>query len=160
MGLRSIAASAGVTHAAIYRHFDGKEDLLRAIAAHDFADLVTRIRSGLPGEDSDPRRRLHVVLTEFVRCGLANPNLFEFLFWALPRESGAEIAATNDVFVLIHEAVAAAALCGGDPEGADRLTGFLLTACIGYVARSFVRPQTAHERLDEYVTFLLGEDSR
>lgn len=166
-GLRSIASQAGVTHAAIYRHFACKDDLLSALAQGDFAQLVEEIRDRVPAR-AGPRHRLEAILTGFVRVGLDNPNLFEFLFWTLPRTSGADVAAANDVFALVRASVAACLDAGsfdragpasgdvGSGTDADRLTGFLLTACIGYVARAFVRPQTAHDQIVDYVAFLLG----
>lgn len=156
-GLRSIASRAGVTHAAIYRHFDCKEDLLRALAQEDFADLVEEIRD-LVSPRTGPLERLEAILGGFVAVGLANPNLYEFLFWTLPRTSGVEVAAANDVFTLVHDAVGDCTDAGilAAPADPDSLTGFLLTACIGYVARAFVRPQTAHTRIADYVSFLLG----
>jgi len=154
--MRSIASAAGVTHAAIYRHFTCKEDLLHELAQGEFARLVDEIRSRVPGRAA-PRRRLEAVLREFIHVGLDNPNLYEFLFWTLPRTTGSDVAATNDVFALVHEAAEASAASGDLSGDVDQLTGFLLTACIGYVARAFVRPQTAYDRIGGYVAFLLAD---
>lgn len=153
--MRRIAARAGITHAAIYKHFSDKDALFSAIAERDFAELVERIRDSVPVTGS-PRDRLHAVLASFIEAGLDNPNLYEFLFWTLPAEHGA-VARTNDVFLLLQAAVRE---CGpadsAEGEYSEQLAGFLLTAAIGYVARRFVRPTTARARIGDYVTFLLG----
>lgn len=153
--MRRIAASAGITHAAIYKYFTDKDALLGAIAEDDFALLVEQIRSAVP-VDAPPLARLHAALAQFIEAGLDNPNLFEFLFWTLPAEHSV-VAKTNEVFLLIRSAVAAGT-GGVDAEDTEteHIAGFLVTAAIGYVARRFVRPTTARERVDEYVAFLLG----
>lgn len=55
--LRAVAAECGVSHNAPYKHFDGREDLLAAVAGADYATLTeqwTTIRAA-PG---DARERL------------------------------------------------------------------------------------------------------
>lgn len=55
--LRAVAAACDVSHNAPYKHFDGREDLLAAVAAADYATLTgqwTAIRDAT----GDPRERL------------------------------------------------------------------------------------------------------
>jgi AcrR family transcriptional regulator len=43
LSLREVARRAGVSHAAPYRHFDDREQLLAALAEHAFAELERRL---------------------------------------------------------------------------------------------------------------------
>jgi len=43
LSLREVAGLAGVSHAALYRHFKNKEDLLASIAEDGFLSLVARV---------------------------------------------------------------------------------------------------------------------
>ncbi|HEY6560166.1 MAG TPA: TetR/AcrR family transcriptional regulator [Polyangiaceae bacterium] len=61
--LREVARRAGVSHNAPYRHFDGKETLLAAVATEGFAQLSCALRAARSGVDDAEER--------FVRTGVA-----------------------------------------------------------------------------------------
>ncbi|MGH8878008.1 MAG: TetR/AcrR family transcriptional regulator [Stackebrandtia sp.] len=75
--MRRVAADAGVTTMASYRHFPNRETLLRTVADNAFAELgkswVQRDRI----EDFD--ERLSANLTDFLDFALGQPNLYTFL---------------------------------------------------------------------------------
>jgi AcrR family transcriptional regulator len=52
VSLRAIARQAGIAAPSIYEHFANKADILRELLAHDYADLVARLRAAVT--DSDP----------------------------------------------------------------------------------------------------------
>ncbi|MGC4051803.1 MAG: helix-turn-helix domain-containing protein [Paludibaculum sp.] len=53
--LREVARRAGVSHAAPYRHFRDKDDLLAAIAEDGFRRLAVEIQRAA-GRGEDPKR--------------------------------------------------------------------------------------------------------
>lgn len=78
--MRRLAALCGVSHAAPYKHFKGKDEIILAIAraisvefTHALSDAVGRF----PG---DPRAQIVEMGAEYVRFMLANPDYFRFVF--------------------------------------------------------------------------------
>src|SRR5579884_242948 len=51
--LREIARRAGVTHAALYRHFETKEALLAEVAADGFRGLLESVQAAAEGAGRD-----------------------------------------------------------------------------------------------------------
>jgi AcrR family transcriptional regulator len=84
--MRRLAQELGVSHAAAYRHFTSKEDLLRAIleeASAKFRDaLLGAVTPGVTGEEA-----LYRLGVGYVRFFVANPEIFA-LFSMLPVEGG------------------------------------------------------------------------
>ncbi|MFD2490772.1 TetR/AcrR family transcriptional regulator [Amycolatopsis jiangsuensis] len=75
--LRGIAKAAGVSHGAPLRHFSGRAELLSAVAAVGFTQLLghsTRLPAGTP------RVRLTAACHAYVDFALANPAMFELMF--------------------------------------------------------------------------------
>lgn len=90
--LSEAARRAGVSAAAPYRHFKGREDLLEEIAAQGFVDFAARLQAAF--DDGQPRP-----LTAFLRMGQAyldfaadRPGYYMAMF-----ESGISIAGNADL---------------------------------------------------------------
>jgi len=75
--LRGIAKAAGVSHGAPLRHFTGRSELLSAVAAAGFSELL-EIAEKLP--DSAPRERLTAACHGYIDFALSNPAMFELMF--------------------------------------------------------------------------------
>ncbi len=79
VSVREVARRAGVSHAAAYHHFTGKNDLLRAVAIDAFGELRERMAAASVGSD------LVEALTGSARVYLAfareRPAAFRFM-WA------------------------------------------------------------------------------
>jgi AcrR family transcriptional regulator len=79
--MRAIAARAGVTPGAAYKHFAGQEELLNAAIAaafHSFgADLVAVRTAAI-----DPDAALAAIAAGYVSWGLANPGVYQLMFEA------------------------------------------------------------------------------
>jgi len=79
VSVREVARRAGVSHAAAYHHFTGKNDLLRAVAIESFHELRTRMAAASDAPD------LVGALTGSARVYLAfareRPAAFRFM-WA------------------------------------------------------------------------------
>ena len=83
LSLRSVAREAGVSHAAPYRHFKDRHELLEAVAAAGFRALETgldEIESRFPG---DARRQVIEACRGYVRENLAHPHRTALMFGGL-----------------------------------------------------------------------------
>ena len=76
--MRNVAAEAGVTATALYRHFDSKDALISAVVKetyHEFRQsLVAEVSTGNPGT------WLRVGFDRFLRFGMEHPNYYRLLF--------------------------------------------------------------------------------
>jgi AcrR family transcriptional regulator len=75
--MRRVAADAGVTTMATYRHYPNREALLRTVADAAFADLGKDW--GKRREALDFQSRFDGLLDDFLDFALGKPNLYTFL---------------------------------------------------------------------------------
>jgi AcrR family transcriptional regulator len=80
--LRAVARAAGVSHAAPYRHFSSKEDLLAEVARAGFDQLRERL-AAVRGEDS-----VRAAGAAYVRFALEQPAHFELMFGPYIKDFG------------------------------------------------------------------------
>ena len=121
--LREVARRAGVSAAAVYRHYESKEDLLGQVCAAGlqvFYSYLVRCLS-----EPTPRARLAGCATLYRRFGLENPRDYRFVFMgaaedfaALAPPSGIqEPAPTFQILVdRVRECTAAGVLREGSAE--------------------------------------------
>lgn len=79
LSLRTLAKATGVTQAAPYSHFGGKDDLLAAIAETGFQRLALQMAEdaqGIPGT----RARIEKLMQSYVRFATENRALFRLMF--------------------------------------------------------------------------------
>jgi AcrR family transcriptional regulator len=76
--MRRVAAVAGLTPMAIYRHFPSRESLLDSVAATSFAALARTW--GERDWSTDFRRQLDEALDLYLDFALGQPHLYTFLF--------------------------------------------------------------------------------
>ncbi|MGE0549119.1 MAG: TetR/AcrR family transcriptional regulator [Kofleriaceae bacterium] len=74
--LRAVATRAGVTAAAVYRHFKAKDELLAAIAAESNERLAATILEAVADADDDALARFRAVGIAYVQFAVANPEHF------------------------------------------------------------------------------------
>ncbi|MGE0867569.1 MAG: TetR/AcrR family transcriptional regulator [Kofleriaceae bacterium] len=74
--LRAVAARAGVTAAAVYRHFKSKDELLAAIAAECNERLATTILDAVADAHDDALARFRAVGIAYVQFAVAHPEHF------------------------------------------------------------------------------------
>jgi AcrR family transcriptional regulator len=81
LSLRGIARRAGVSHMAPYHHFDGRAELVAAVAADGFDLLAAAMRDAMEraaGEDA--LERLRACGVAYVVFAVRNPELFRLMF--------------------------------------------------------------------------------
>lgn len=77
--LQALAAQAGVSKAAPYRHFRNRQDLLIALGARGFALLKERNAQAV-AQEGDARQRLRNVCLALVAFAAERPQLYRLMF--------------------------------------------------------------------------------
>lgn len=86
--LRKAAAACGVSHAAPYKHFQNKEQLLAAIAEHVESKFERALSGNLEhSAGSSPQTRLVELGKTYVSFMVDHPDYFHFLFFSPGRGS-------------------------------------------------------------------------
>jgi AcrR family transcriptional regulator len=80
LSLRRIAARAGVSHAAPYRHFRDKDELLAAIAWDTQEAFTAALRSARERTDGPPKERLFGIGTAYLEFARSNPERMGLMF--------------------------------------------------------------------------------
>ncbi|WP_459548013.1 TetR/AcrR family transcriptional regulator [Nocardia sp. X0981] len=79
LSLRELAATIGVTHAALRRYFPHRQELLDALAVEGFARLDTRLRAAV-GASPDYREQIRSVARAYIDFTISEANLVELMF--------------------------------------------------------------------------------
>ena len=78
--LRKLAALCGVSHAAPYKHFQSKEEIIAEIAKVIAAEFGTALNEAAGRYPQDSRRQLIAMCVEYVRFMAERPDYFRFVF--------------------------------------------------------------------------------
>lgn len=76
--LREVARRSGVSAAAVYRHFDGKEALLAAVCEQGFRNFASYLLRSL--EEKEPFERLRAAGDRYRAFAIDNPRDYRFIF--------------------------------------------------------------------------------
>ncbi|MEQ8267197.1 MAG: TetR/AcrR family transcriptional regulator [Parvibaculum sp.] len=118
--LRELAAEAGVTHAASYRHFASREALLAAIAAWGYRELRAREAAAQAARGPDLWARLLVLPETYLGFMLDAPGAFHIMLghrWTDDETYADAIAARAESYALLEETAAACQRAGLLPAG-------------------------------------------
>lgn len=88
LSLRELAKEAGVSHAAPYRHFADKDQLLAALAEkgfHSLRDVLREVRDRRP---EDPEGQFRAGGHAYVQLALAQPHTTRLMFGGVFKEAG------------------------------------------------------------------------
>lgn len=78
VSMRRVAAKAGITAMAIYRHFEGRDALLWRICDDAFEEITRHWQARAQG--SDPLQRVLATQRIYLDFALAHPHLFDYAF--------------------------------------------------------------------------------
>ncbi len=149
--IRDIAGGAGIAEGTIYRHFQGKEDLVR--------ELLFKYQAGFAGalgelarDAAGIRDKLDAIVRAFCRLFDADSTLFSFLLILrhpkLRAPDGQTASPTEVLRDVIAEAMDRGRIPAGDPElAAAMVLGVLLRSAIFIIDGRIERPLIA--RADE-----------
>ena len=110
LSLRRLAAECNVSHAAPYKHFKNKDDILAALTQHVQQLFAQKLLDGLNAlENSDPQERLVEMGVNYVRFMVENPEYLKFLFFtgvtgrAEPEQLSPDAAACGDSLAIFRD---------------------------------------------------------
>ena len=78
--LRELASRLGTSRSAIYRHFKGKNDLMRAVILEGFIKLDQAIAPHFDHTEIPLLERFHDMGASYTAFATSNPNLYRLLF--------------------------------------------------------------------------------
>lgn len=123
LSLRAVARRVGVSHAAAYRHFTDKAELLAAIAEQGFALLGAQMAAEVAAAGADHEARFIACAVAYMRFAQAHPRHFRVMFsgWTddrarYPALSAAAEVAHTAVLGVVQTGQAAGAIVPGDAQ--------------------------------------------
>lgn len=78
--IRKVADMCGVSHAAPYRHFKSKEELISAITLSTSEKFITAIETSLTEYSGDYKKQIVEMSKFYVKFMVENPEHFKFIF--------------------------------------------------------------------------------
>jgi len=145
--MRKLARSVGVTAPALYRHFDGKEELLLEVVGEAYKVFLQYLNRGLRGGDAEERFRL--AGDGYLDFALDHQRLYEMLYsykqYLGLREVPPEVAplacAIHQFWVdRVRECMEAGVLAPGEPEAVSRTFWGLTHGLISIHHRQMMGP--------------------
>jgi AcrR family transcriptional regulator len=85
LSMREMAKSAGVSHAAAYRHFADKRELLDTVAILGFEEILSDCISAVQSARNEPCSKLKACGLAYVQFGLTSPRLLAHMFNSITR---------------------------------------------------------------------------
>jgi AcrR family transcriptional regulator len=80
LSLREVAKAAGVSHAAPYRHFEDKQQLLAAIAGEGFRRLRAGLDQAAALHPDDARAQLYAAAEAYIDLATSAPDTMQLMF--------------------------------------------------------------------------------
>lgn len=121
--MRRLAESVGVTAPALYRHFEGKEEVLLAVEGEAYKIFYQYLHRGLAG--SDPAERFRLSGEGYLDFALEHPRFYEMIHAPLealgieevPEDLQAEACAVGQFWHdRLRECMDDRIIAAGDPE--------------------------------------------
>ncbi|MER7815796.1 TetR family transcriptional regulator [Streptomyces sp. NPDC096153] len=145
-GLDDVAAEAGITRVMLYRHFESKADMYRAVLDRACARLAGNVGSDNFDENS---------VSALVRAAAADPDAFRLLFRHAAREP--EFRDLIDTLTAASAEIAQRNLAALLPAGpwlewaARVIPAFTIEAVIGWLDAGQPDPDAAADRISEAI---------
>lgn len=151
----AIASEAGITKPILYRHFEDRDGLVRALADRFADELVERLEEALP-RSPDIRTGIATTIDAYIGFIEEDPGLYRFLTQHVPAGGETLMGVVDRVASLIASYIGEALHLFGVDSGAalpwaNGIVGMVHLAGDRWVAR----PTMPRHRLVEYLTSLL-----
>lgn len=118
--LRKVAVMCGVSHAAPYKHFKSKEELLGAIVYEVTQSFTQALQAAVVKYSDDPEKQIFELGKYYVKFMVENPDYMKFMFagphgyvGSLPPE---DLCAVNSYTVFYNSAVNYLEWLGAKPQ--------------------------------------------
>ena len=102
--LRAVAAAAGVTKTAPYRHFSNKQALIDAVVAEGFGELEAQL-TAVADRVADPLARIKQQVIEYARFAVQHPAHYQVMFLSNPPQEADAMAAPSAFQSLVDRMV-------------------------------------------------------
>ncbi|TGK77552.1 TetR/AcrR family transcriptional regulator [Leptospira noumeaensis] len=101
--LREVATLSGVSHAAVYRHFQDKEEVLEILASIGF-DRLRSLQRKVPQNTKDPDGYFVKLGLVYVQFAIKNPNYYKLMFQTKREKESKELKQSKlrSYAVLVH----------------------------------------------------------
>jgi len=119
VSVAEMAASAGITKPVLYRHFDDRADLQRAVGQRAAEDLMERMAPALT-EDLAPRDQIAAIIDAFLAGIEEEPELWRFVVHApVERATATEIVedVRGQIATLLSQLIGARLRAAGQDSG-------------------------------------------
>lgn len=163
LSVRAVTGRAGVSHTALYLHFDDVEQLARAVKIRCFRALGEALALAGDAADSDPLERLRAMARAYLRYSREHPGHYALLYHAYRRQPpdrppAAEVLdAGMRTLRMLFEAVGACLEEGiGDEEVRD-IAVTLWLALHGRVGVCHAMPWMELPDEDRFLTLLIDD---
>ncbi|SDD37741.1 transcriptional regulator, TetR family [Massilia sp. PDC64] len=149
---RDIAAAAGISHMAPYRHFRSKQELLNRIGDIGFGMLAQALDDAAAQHPREPRRQILAVCTCYYRFAVDNPSYAQVMF-GTDRElwdKAAPLPALDRTRVILLRIIERCQASGDLPGGLDQkeVLGLLWAHVHGFTLLAANRVLTERETGD------------
>jgi AcrR family transcriptional regulator len=157
VSMETIAAEAGITKPILYRYFEDRDGLLRALAERFGVELVNRLRVDLPS-GAEPREAMAAAIDAYIAMIEQDPALYRFVTQRMPA-SGETISAVIDQVAAVITTVIGETLRSMEADsGAAEIWAYSIVGMVHLAGDRWVaRPTVPRPRLVEYLTSLLWE---
>ncbi len=108
LSLRALARSLGVSQTAPYRHFADKGELLAAMAARGYRELLLVLRAAGESAEASAKAQLLAFAMAYVQFASDNPQLFKLMFGPALQSTARQTElreASRDTFLLVQEII-------------------------------------------------------
>ncbi len=78
--LRKLAALCGVSHAAPYKHFQSKDEIIEEIGKAIAVEFGSALSLSIGYQPQDPKQQLMAMCREYIRFMAEHPDYFRFVF--------------------------------------------------------------------------------
>lgn len=113
--IKDIAAAAGLSEGALYRHFTSKDDLVWRAFEHRYVGLAFRLTAAADGAVTT-REKLAAMIREIGRAHDDDPALFHFLVFVQHGQLGRLAPDTPTPVTVVHDLLAGAIMAGDLPS--------------------------------------------
>lgn len=128
--LRELSARLGTSRSAIYRHFTGKEQLMKAVILTGFELLNEAIEPYFNDKESALLDRFHSMGIAYVTFATENPNLYRLLFGADMSEEREEVCVEErpDLHKMMHGDTSPELIESDPDDGFRKLVAIIVEA--------------------------------
>jgi AcrR family transcriptional regulator len=146
--IRDLVGRVGVTEGTLYRHYAGKEDLVRELFQTHYAAFAERITQ-VQADEAGLRAKMRAIVRDACRLFDEDPTLYRFLLLvqhdALPRLPKDGPSARRVVQAMMKEAAGRGELAVDDPELASALfIGLVVQPALSMIHGALPPPLSRH----------------